>query len=110
MNYDGLPGSNGSIFNGLDIQALGSHLDGRSLSDLNGLVLHADDHSGHVHFERRTSRCPRPHRWYWSARPDLGWRWSSRLVATTAENRLSFRRKARAAFAVARRLPSNRDS
>jgi hypothetical protein len=36
-------------------------------------------------------RSPRPHRWCRSARPDLGERWCSRLVAT-AENHLSFRR------------------
>ena len=35
------------------------------------------------------------------SRPDLGERWSSRLVATAAEDRLSFRRKSRASFAPA---------
>jgi hypothetical protein len=33
--------------------------------------------------------CSRPHRWCWSARPDLGERWPSRLVATAEEDRLS---------------------
>jgi hypothetical protein len=32
---------------------------------------------------------------HWPARPDLGLRWPSRLVATAAEDRLSFRRNAR---------------
>ena len=41
-NYGGLFGSNGDIFEGLDIQALGNNLDGASLSMLNGLVLYAD--------------------------------------------------------------------
>jgi hypothetical protein len=35
------------------------------------------------------SRFHRPDRRCWTARPDLGERWSSRLVATAAEERLS---------------------
>jgi hypothetical protein len=35
----------------------------------------------------------RPHRRCWLARPDLSWRWPSRLVATAAKDRLNFRRK-----------------
>ena len=34
---------------------------------------------------------PRPHRGRWTARPDLGERWPSRLVATAAEDRLSIK-------------------
>ena len=34
---------------------------------------------------------PRSHRRCWTSRPDLGERWPSRLVATAAEDRLSFR-------------------
>jgi hypothetical protein len=37
----------------------------------------------------------RPHRRCWAARPDLGERCPFRLVATAAENRLSFRHNAR---------------
>jgi hypothetical protein len=40
-----------------------------------------------------------------SARSDLGERWSSRLVAAAAENRLSFRR----VVCGNQRLPNNRD-
>src|SRR5215510_3821488 len=37
-------------------------------------------------------RSGRPHCRCWLSRPDLGERWPSRLVATAAEERLSFRR------------------
>jgi hypothetical protein len=36
--------------------------------------------------------CPRPHRRCWPSRPNPRWYWPSRLVATAAEDRLSFRR------------------
>ena len=46
QDYGGLSGSNGSIFDGVDFQALGADPhDGKSLSSLNGLVLHANDFS-----------------------------------------------------------------
>jgi hypothetical protein len=38
---------------------------------------------------------PRSHRRCWPARPDLGERWPSRLVATSAEDRLNIRRNSR---------------
>jgi len=38
---------------------------------------------------------PRSHRGCWPARPDLGERWPSRLVATAEEDRVSFRRNLR---------------
>jgi hypothetical protein len=44
---------------------------------------------------------PRLHRWCWPARPDLGERWPSRLVATAAEDRLTFRRNPHTSFAAA---------
>src|SRR5262249_11390310 len=49
-------------------------------------------------FDRYSSfpalRRPRPNRWCWTSRPDLGERWPSRLVATAAaEKRLNIRRR-----------------
>jgi hypothetical protein len=57
----------------------------------------------------------RSHRWCWPARPDLGECWPSRLVATAAENRLSFRRNShimrlRPAIAEQSRFMSTRPS
>ena len=43
LNYSGLPGSNGDIFNGIDFQFLGDDDDGRAVSELNGLILLLDD-------------------------------------------------------------------
>jgi hypothetical protein len=45
----------------------------------------------HHHCRSRTSS--RSHRWRWTSRSDLGERWPSRLVATAAEDRLSFWRR-----------------
>jgi hypothetical protein len=47
---------------------------------------------------------PRPHRRCWPARPDLCWRWRSRLVATATEDRLNFR-SARTLLLRRSRLP-----
>jgi hypothetical protein len=44
-----------------------------------------------------------------AARPDLGERWPSRLVATAEEDRLRFRRKPHNIVCGSSRLPSNRD-
>jgi hypothetical protein len=44
---------------------------------------------------------PRTHRRCRTSRSDLGLRWPARLVATTAEDRLSFRRNPHTSFAAA---------
>ena len=57
------------------------------------IIGNATDATGRgFHRQRDTGACPRPHRRSWPSRPDLGERWPSRLVATTAENRLSILR------------------
>jgi hypothetical protein len=55
----------------------------------------------------RAVACPRLHRRCWTARPDLGDRWPSRLVATAAENCLN----AQSVHFVcgSQPLPNNRD-
>jgi hypothetical protein len=50
-----------------------------------------------------------PHRRCWPARPDLGDRRPSRLVATAEEDRLRFRRKPAHVVCGSQRLPNNRD-
>jgi hypothetical protein len=47
--------------------------------------------------------CPRPSHRFRSPRPHLGERWSSRLVATAAESRLSIRRNPHTSFAASTR-------
>ena len=54
-----------------------------------------------MHHRHTMYRLSRPHRRCWTARPDLGERWPSRLVATAAENRLSIKRNLYTSFAAA---------
>src|SRR5436190_18104248 len=80
--------------------------------ELGGVAKSATDTFGHE--PALVARCRSPAKLLgfpkWAARPDLGERRHSRLVATAAENRLSIRRNPHTSFFCGRqRLPNNRN-
>jgi hypothetical protein len=69
-----------------------------SLRHLAENVLHIRSGEGRYNQRFEYTGGSRSHRRCWTAGFDLGWRWSARLVATAAEERLSFRRNSHTSF------------
>jgi hypothetical protein len=93
-----------SFYDGPFVAAHGGTAAGAAAALIGGIIggqsyfnIHTENNGGG---ENPRSTCSRSHRWCWTARPDLGGRWPSRLVATAAENRLSFRRNPHTSFAA----------